>query len=217
MKKYILVLLILLLIKSTSHSQSISLEANQQIAFPGISNNLILTVENSSCSDLIIKTDNGSLEHETENVKNCRYVYFPQKVGLGNIYIFIKQNDDTIKVGQKLISIKPWPQQDAEFARIKNGEISRGIFLSHNEVIARISGFDMSGKHHIVSYQINLFRGDTKILTLDNKGGVIEKKHQQKLRKLRKGDIVTFDNIMAFLPGEKTTRKLNKITLRIKK
>ncbi|MEI9957809.1 MAG: hypothetical protein WDM90_16260 [Ferruginibacter sp.] len=53
------------------------------VFYLGVDNPVTITVENTSCKDLIIKTDNGS---NTGN--GCERIFHGNKVGVANIIVF---------------------------------------------------------------------------------------------------------------------------------
>ncbi|MCF8239712.1 MAG: hypothetical protein K9I85_16225 [Saprospiraceae bacterium] len=213
MKNYALTLLISLFIVQLQ-SQTVAIELNYPVAWPGNENPLTIVVEEVSCRHLYIKTDNGKI---TPGENDCGFRYFPSKVGASHFYIYNTSNNDTILIEERRIIVRQWPEQPAEFAHKKSGTISRGEFLAQSGVDARISGFDMSGSHKVYSYEIKVVRNSEIVLEPSNTGGPFESKIRERLVIIQSNDEILFEKIMAKMPGEDTPRRLNDIRIRIMK
>jgi len=193
-------------------SQSTSVEIGYPHAYPGLENHMKIVVENTSCEQLLVKADRGIVRL---GKYPCEFKLISNQVGEEYLTISKIELNDTIQIERRRIIIKKWPKQPAEFGRIQNGTMSRSEFLVNQEVIARISGFDMSGKHKVKSYGINLLRNGKIIFELKNTGGKIEAKNLMKLKNIEHNDIVEFIEILAYIVGEKEPRKLNDIKVTI--
>lgn len=194
-----------------SHAQNVAIELNYPTAWPGLENSLTIVVEGVACKQLYIITDNGRIEPRD----NCSFSYIPEKVGESHFFIYNLTNNDTVLIEKRRIIVRRWPDQPAEFAGKISGAISLGEFLAQPGVIARISGFDMSGNHEVKSYEIKVIRKGEVILDLINTGGRFEPTNSNKLEIVQVSDEILFEKIMAMMPGEDTPRKLNDIRIKI--
>lgn len=211
MKIFVLAILILSF-ASRPHSQSIAIELGYPTAWPGLDNSVTIVAEGVPCQHIYVSTDNGIIRPRDTD---CTYGYIPKKVGESHFFIYRVADKDTVLIEKRRIIVRRWPDQPAEFARKTSGTVSLGEFLAQPGVVARISGFDMSGNHEVKSYEITVVRNGEIILKLKNTGARFESENSKKLEIMRVNDEIIFDNILAFMPGEESPRKLNDIRIKI--
>lgn len=195
------------------YSQTIAIDLGYPNAFPGLDNHMKIVVENIPCHKIYVESKNGKVIKTNEE---CHFIYRAKQIGADTLDIYSVNISDTLLIEQRRILVKKWPKQPAEFGRHGSRKMTKSEFMITQEVIARISGFDMSGKHKVKSYQITLIRSDKEIYKLKNIGGKIENRNLKILKDIKNNDIILFSNIHAFMPGEKETTRLNDITIKIK-
>ncbi len=180
--------------------------------YPGKTNYLKVLVENESCESILVTTQKGSIK---KSELYCCFEYTNPRVGADTLEIFTIHNLDTTLIEKRIIYNSPWPEQYAKFGTIKSGSISLTLFNTIKEVTVPLYGFDMSGYHNVVSYNIIVIRGKRIIHSGKNIGGKFSKENELLLKKVNVGDIVEITNIKANIVGETSPRTLNNLKLKI--
>jgi len=184
-------------------------------ALPLINNRITIVVEGEFCKNIIVATNNGTIEKLGD--ESCEFEFRPEKIGYALLSIYKLSNDDRILVEERKFRVKPWPDLKPFFGRISStGKMPLAVFHSYDAgVYVPTLNMDIDAKFKVSSYEIIVMRSDEVVYKLKNTGGKIELKNNEILKKLRKGDIVLFQKIMARFPAEPVDRELSDLRIEI--
>lgn len=207
----LLLLIAFLLLSIQSFSQKIAIENKKfNVAYPLIGNYLTVVVENVSCKELIVTTDNGIIQGS-----NCEYEYIPEKVGIAKIYIRRKVKSDTLILGERQYRIKRFPKQTARINYQVSGKIAAGMLKAQEGIRVPVEGFDIDMNISVKRFTMKIVRNNEVICDLSNEGTRFNEAIRSELAKIRTGDKVYFEDIYALMPGMKQEEKLNVIDLEV--
>jgi len=171
----------------------------QNYAYPWIGNYLTVIVENESCENVIVKTDNGTVEKSDS--LTCNFVFIPDNIGHAALSIYVVENADTTKIGKRIYRVKSWPEFKPHFGRISSeGEMSRTEFVLHQGVRVPMH-FDINAHILVVSYRITVMRKCESIYNLENKGARLEEDNRKILKNVKVGDTVFISHVKIKIPG----------------
>jgi len=170
-------------------------------AYIAIDNPLSVVVENESCENIIVETDNGTVEKRDSSV--CYFEFLPKTIGHAKLSVYVVENSDTTKIGERIYRIRGWPEHKPHFGRLSSdGEMSRIEFLANFGVHIPIQLRDLSGRGAVTSYKITVVRKYESIYNLENKGGRFEEDNYEILRNIEVGDTVLISDVKAKMPGD---------------
>lgn len=183
--------------------------------YKGCNNPLTVVVENHDCSEVIAKSDNGSL-----NGSDCIYNYFNSDSTSKWTRIFVGIKKDTLINWVDTLSfrLKNIPLPTVYWGARKGGEVSKNVFLASTLLTLDYWGIDGEFDYYpIKEFSIKIFRKDSLIFENNNIDGckltpTITKFVQMSCNT---GDIINFHNIIAIGP-DKTKSYLNEINLTLK-
>jgi hypothetical protein len=156
----------------------------------GVDNPLDIFVEGSSCSSILVTTDNGKLEKH-----GCRYVYRPSHEGVVIFTIYKKQNGKTAKIKQYGFPVDSLPVPIVYVGGNRNGsQISRLAFIVQVGISANIDDFDFP-RYQVDSFSTAIMHDSTIQFTSHTVGNLFDEKTTQAFRKMEPGSTVLFFNI----------------------
>ena len=216
--KQIFILSLIILSWISLNAQVISIENTSfEYALPTIPNYLTIVVENNSCANLLVETNNGTIAKEEGKESVCRFVFIPEKIGKATLHVYKLKGIEKQLLGKREYIIRKWPEQKATFAKLQAGSVEKGEFLAYSGVHIPISeGLEIDAKIPVKSYLIKVVRDGSLFLDLANNGESLEIKNRQLFDQVKSGDVVSFENIVARMPGESYDRKMNDVTIVIK-
>jgi len=179
-------------------AQEVAIE-NQRLnyAYPAIGNYLNVVVENEDCENVVVETDNGTVE-KREGLR-CSFVFIPDSIGWATLSVYV----GTTRIGHQIYRVKRWPEHKPYYGRSASPEkMSRAEFLAYGGVHVPIQHFDISGHLTVVSYKIAVARGGERIYELENFGGKFEEDNYKILEDVKAGDTVFISEIKVKVPGE---------------
>lgn len=193
-------LLILFLCTTMGFSQTIAIENDKQnFAYHGLYAYLTIVVEGIPCDQIMVTTDNGTMEYRG----NCSYEYRSQQVGVASIFINKIDGKDTILIGERKYRIKPWPIQDPEIGGRTSGTMGLGQFKAQEGILVPI-GLDVQGLTVIKCFRMLIIRNCEVISSVINYGNRFEEKTRLEIDKIQVNDKVIFDQIEVKYPGNES-------------
>lgn len=171
-------------------------------AYIATGNPLNVVVENESCENIIVKTDNGTVVKRDSSV--CYFEFSPETIGHAKLSVYVVKNADTTKIGERIYSIKGWPEHKPYFGRLSSdGEMSRAEFLANYGVRVPIQMRGAAcGRGAVTSYKVTVVRKCESIYNLENAGGRLEEDNYEILRNVEVGDTVLISDVKAKMPGQ---------------
>lgn len=196
-----------------SFSQKVAIEnLKQNIAYPYLDNPMNIIVEEIPCDEIYVSTNNG----EMKSKGNCEYIFHPDEVGMASIFIYKIEKGDTIQIEERKYRVKRWPISKARIGRINSGKIGLTEFKVQRGVIVPVENFDISANYKVVSYRLQIVRGQDLIGEEVNIGGKFEEKTKKLILKTERGDRIIVDEIKILTPGSKEKIEIEDIDIKIK-
>ena len=209
---FFIALNILFLCTTMGFSQTIAIENKRQhIAYPGWDNPLSIVVEGIPCDQIAVVTNNGTMKYEGD----CHYVFIPHRVGEASIVIFKINGKDSVQLAERRYRIKPWPVPEAVIGGKKSGTMNSGQFKAQDGINVPLSGFDISGKHAVQSFRMQIVKKGEVVASVVNNGARFEEKTRAQIDKIQVNDQVIFDQIKVKMPGQEGAITVNSIVIEI--
>lgn len=186
-------LLILTAFNLSGTAQQFTVSADKMnVLYVGILNPITPMVENIACKDLIVETNNGTLEKGSEP---CQYTVMPDKPGLTNISIFLKTAN-----GKKLVGIKEFRtkrvSQPTPYVGARNrGKIKGTLLKAQLGVVLHIDGFDFDAPFKVNSFNIIIERNQSVIFENQCLGARFDAQTLQAIENIKPGDLFTCTSI----------------------
>lgn len=151
--------------------------------------NLIdVIIEGRYCKDLLVKTDNGTIERAEFS---CRYTIIPAKAGIANIIVLEKR---TKRLLQKIeYRVKTFPAPVAVVANQSGGEINKKLLAVQLGLIAK--NIDVSSSLVVTSYNVHIISADIIAFSKGINGNKFSDELKKAIEKLKTGDRVIFSDI----------------------
>lgn len=178
---------------SRKHNSVVAIQNdNQNILYSCYGNNIIVAVENTSCGDIFLETDNGTIE--IDSFRRGHYIIRPVKLGRATITIKRKKGKDYVTIRQmpyRVIQFEVTPS----FAGKKNGELSNIEVREGIAPAAVFEGYYIDARYQIDSFTILVFRDGSEIfkrLLYDANGARFDDTTLNFLATVKQGDRVLF-------------------------
>ncbi|MEP7198121.1 MAG: GldM family protein [Saprospiraceae bacterium] len=211
MKKHIFFLAFIFFIIFSTSAQTISVSNDKEnILYIGIDNPMTIAVENESARNLVIKTDNGSI-----NGTNGLYYFRSNTIGKAEIIIYKKNGSKLKELGRKYFRVKR--MEDAIF-KIGSGNDSINLaeLVAQQYVRAELDGkygFDL--KITVESFTVCIIPSDTcNFIERINIGNKISDEIRNEFRLLKSNDIIIFKKIIVTYPDAKKEISPRMITVK---
>ena len=195
----ILKLVIFCFLANVGLGQNIAIENSRamNIIYPW-SNPLTIVVENVPCSNLFVKTDNGSIQGN-----NCNYTISPETVGRATLSIYQINGTDTLLLGEKKFRVKRFPLSKPYLGVRNSGLISLPFLKAQLGVMVRIENFDINASVRVKNYRISIIRKDDLIKQFNNEGPKFTTEVREYFKSLKSGDKIFIDKVFVRTPGVK--------------
>ena len=209
---FFIALIMLFLCTTMGFSQTIAIEnIKQNVAYPGLENPLSIVAEGIPCDQVAVVTNNGTMKYEGD----CHYVFIPHRVGEASIVIFKINGKDSVQLSERRYRIKPWPVPEAVIGGKKSGTMNSGQFKAQDGINVPLSGFDISGKHAVQSFRMQIVKKGEVVASVVNNGARFEEKTRAQIDKIQVNDQVIFDQIKVKMPGQEGAITVNSIVIEI--
>lgn len=215
MKKIPFILLFLLGFQGVFGQEFAIENLKQNYAYPWIGNYLRIAIEDENCENVIVKTDNGTIE-KLDSL-GCNFVFVPKILGGATLSVYVVENSDTTKIGERIYRIKKWPEFKPHFGRISSkGQMSRAEFILHQGVRVPMH-FDLNAEITVVSYRITVMRECKSVYNLENEGARLDEDNSKILKNVKVGDTVLISDVNIKMPGESHNILVDDIRIEIVK
>lgn len=197
--KKLIIFTIYVLSCNFSIGQTISVSPTRENnVYLGISNPLTIVVENMKCSEFSVFTDNGKIIN-LEGY-DCQYEISLEKLGVAKITILKINVLDTTNLGEYFLRVKPIPLPIAKIAGKRGGYISKNELAVQMYIKAEFENFDFDIHIKILSFSVEIKRNGKSIYNQNIEGSKFTEEVKSKFLKLKKDDIVYFNDIVAYMP-----------------
>lgn len=182
----------LYLISCCCRAQVISVSSdNNRVLYAGVENPLTIAVSNVVPKNIIVKTDNGTL-----NGEDGHYIFYTDTGIVANITIFNKTSNK--QIGIIAFHVREIPDPNPRLGAYKSGNIPLAIIKSQSGITTDIESIYYQRGLPIISFTINILRnGDYVFKEIKNEGKVFNEEVKKAFQQLRPGDSVALNNIFA--------------------
>ena len=195
-------------------AQAVAVEITRNnLMYAGLNNYLTIAVENTDCSQIWVKTDNGIIRKASSD---CNYECIPKYMGVATLFIYKLENKDTVLLEEWKYRVKPI-KGEARVGNKKDGEMTLGYFKAQPVVGAPILNMDMTATCNIKRFRMQIIRKGIVLVTCENKGARFNTETRANFNMLQEGDVVFFDQIMTQCPGMRVPYANNTVRIQIKK
>ena len=212
--KSILFLLLSLQFSTSLFSQFFTAAAQRpgQTAYIGIDNPISCTVERVKCQDVVLTTDNGSIEKTS-----CgQYIYRPVGISDGFIAINKKSNGQLTKIGEFYLRTRPIPNPIATVGAIRGDTVTKKRLAVQQGISAESSpSLSICIDFLVKNFTLTIIRKDEVIFFRNITGNIFNDEIKKTFNELAEGDKVLFSSILVEM-GDKTTVKASPIEFIIK-
>jgi GldM C-terminal domain len=201
MMKIVFQLFISSFISSASFSQHIAVSADKNnVLYVGVDNPITVVAENSSCKDLIIKTNNGKITG-----KGCQLIFRASQAGSTEIIVVKKNYGKLKKIGRWFFWVKRIPSPSfkigpygSEYDINSERKVQKIIIANQQYVRAELLNFDIDVRFVVDSFHVSIFFSDScKSKSFFNTSNKINQQITEAFFTLKKDDIVIFSKIYA--------------------
>jgi hypothetical protein len=198
-------------IKMNSPSIVVSNDS-ENILLLGIQSPLTALIENVSKKEVILTTDNGTIER----YENNKFYIIPAKVGLATINVCRLIKKDTVIVGKQLFRVHALPSPVVYIGLIKGGPIKRDFLIKQGGIIAKINCCGFDAPVQIKEFSFVVIRDSSSIVVNRNIGPKFTDKTKTILEQSQDNDRLIIYDLLALTP-DYITRQLDPIEYTIEK
>jgi len=190
----------LLLIGANSYGQKVMVEVSgfdfgQKYPYVGVNNRLKVVVEGKMCEELIVTTNNGTIE--PFSINSCKYLFRPIRLDTATIYFATSHGKDTVVFKEIKLKTSTLPFKlcvsttHADLRTVCTYSISKQDFLDKKPWTLPFKIND-SATFKGISLEIKVNRNDTQIFkkSITEYTPESEKQLKKGLVFLKSGDIV---------------------------
>jgi hypothetical protein len=162
--------------------------------YVGMQTPLEVLVDGFSCKSTTLKASIGKIEKV-----NCRFIYYPGKIGIDTISIFSTKSSITKRTGTVYFTVKQAPDPEPEVGGLSKGIIKKGFLMAQQGVSASILITSYGHKENIQidSFTVVIFRNTNIVFNNNNIGAIFEHLTKTAFESLQAGDKITITNIKA--------------------
>ncbi|KAA5533660.1 hypothetical protein F0919_14075 [Taibaiella lutea] len=202
--KYLAILLLLLIfIIDKGYSQNYVIASQDgNILYVGFENSLRVSINEYSCSDYYLKTDNGRISRDKTG---CGYSIIPEKSGTANISVYLKKHDK--KIGVVPCRVREIPAPVAIVANLSGGIINKSIFENQLGIIARLPATTLQANFRVQNYTITVYENETTIYSKSFEGNTFPAEVIEMFKLLKSNSRVLFSN-MNYISANKKSNPL---------
>jgi len=194
MKKLLILLSILFI--NTIVAQEVSVELSREnIIIREIYNPLIITVENTSCEDIIVKSDDAEISKNDDG--SCKFKLITKtKNRQLFLSIYKTKHKDTLLIDKKGFRVLDLPNPIPTINGLKGGQVSEKIFKT-NFSLGKLGSYSeyICMNFSITECTMIIFRNDKFIGQSKNIGHRITNQTKDIMQLAKSGDDVYFFNI----------------------
>lgn len=221
MFKYILTTLLLLGLSMAARAQDFKVTCPKNYVVATTENLIQVKVENVSCSNIQVRSDNGKLK----KIGECTYILIPLRTGNCNISVSKMIGNDLIDIGVKTfksVSDKAAANErnsssgttrtkEAEqlivkpkiyFAEKESGELRKSQLQKQNGLRLENTPDVASNKLKLASYQVMIIHNEESIFAHKVNGPVFDEEVISALKQLRQGQMLLFTDIKCTHEGK---------------
>ncbi len=186
------------------------------IFYIGVDNPITVAAENSSCKDLVIKTNNGNIAG-----KGCQLIYRGKEVGRADIIVYKKTGNKLNEIGRNAFRVKRLPAPTFKIGPYGSSypyserKAKAVVLASQQYVRAELENFDFEYKCSIDSFSVNIFHLESgKRTTFFNVSNKISPQISDAFSELKNGDVIFFNKIFSTCP-DKIQSELDSLILTV--
>lgn len=182
--KFVQLLSAVLFIGNIASAQKVAVSSlKQNVVELGITNPLQIIGENSSCNQLVVSTDNGSIKRTGP----CQYDYTPARLGLAQIIVFANgPKSGTNYLMRVVAGEKTIPIGAASIGGLSSGFIARGNLQAQQGIALRST----DGAVPIKGYQLQIVRNGDVVFKRYTKGNKFVNEIYVAIAKAQRGDLL---------------------------
>ncbi|MFC1731018.1 GldM family protein [candidate division KSB1 bacterium] len=184
----IFILIISFFISPTNAQKAVISQIKYKVLYCRFNNPIEVAVSNHSCYDIILKSNNSSIEKIDSNI----FLIKPSCKDTIAIRVLGKKDSDTIPLDTVNFIVKLMPDP---VARLESFPKNQNIF-SPNRLIAKLKDSNYEIEFTVVSFNVIIRRGnkviDSKLFTSD----LLNNEFINMGEKSKNGDRIYFENIM---------------------
>lgn len=192
-------------IKCTYGQNCVVSSQNGDIVYIAIDNLLRVAVNEYSCKDYYLRTDNGSI---IKDMTDCSYLIKPERLGVANISIYLKSNNRKISSTTCLVKETPFPV--AFVASSSGGKIKKTVLQVQTGIEARLPGTGLQTNYKVCNYTITVYHNQKAIYSESFNGNIFANEVVEKLKSVTADDRVLFSN-MSYISVDKEHKPLGPI------
>jgi hypothetical protein len=204
----LLFLFFILSIQASSQSFTIGIYNGGQTAYVGINNIISCTVEGLSCKNVVLMTDNGSIEKT-----GCgKYLFRPVRQADGSITIHKKIKGRLIKLGEHFIKTRTLPLPVAQIGDFQNGDtVSKEALAAQQGIGAYLINTPVCISYTVRDFAVSIVRKQASVFFKETAGNYFDGDIKKAFSSLEKGDVVVFMSIVVML--EETSTRITPLEL----
>lgn len=185
------------LIFSQVFAQQVAVSADKNnVFYLGLDNPITVTVENCSCNDLVVKTDNGEVTG-----KGCQLIFRGKEYGRAAIMVYKKAGNKLKEIGSNAFRVKKIPPPVFRIGPYGHSydRKARSVVMANQQYVrAELDGFDFDARFAIDSFWVKIFYNDScKTKSFFNTTGKISQAVLDAFSVLKEEDVVIFHKIYA--------------------
>lgn len=198
--------------QSYATPQAVIASARENVIYAGMVNHLLVAARAYTCSQLILLTDNGTVEH---GGGECTFNLSSARVGSAKLRLCKVRRGDTIDIMRQIFRVRQIPIPTARIGGVHSGTIRRNVLRVQEGVIARIENFEIDARVLITCFTLFVLQpgGNCASYSTTNSPYFTEEM-QVALGRVAAGDIVLATGIEAKLP-DGSIRPLDSIQLSV--
>ncbi len=203
LRSIIFLLLIPTFLQKVVYAQKVSVAAmKQNTAIIGVENPLSIMVENCSCNNLSVSTDNGTIRR----YENCGYDFKPARLGMAQILIsckggrgvtnyllrVVKENEST----EYTSTIEPMPAAGVHIIidRKHNGPLKKSALLARDGLA--VNSVDKGQRYTLNRFTMAILRGEQIIFSKTSFTSKFTGDMRSFISTIQIGDKVVFFNMV---------------------
>lgn len=164
------------------------------VLYSGVSNPISLSVAGIPSENITPSISSGTIK---KNGNSGWIAVVPAGTKEATITVTAKVNDSSKKMGSETFRVKRVPEPDPSIGEASDGFVKREYILSIGKISAKMpKDFEFDYEYVVTSFKMSMQRGFTDI-NLESKSNKLTDEMSQELRKTNKGQIITFDEIIA--------------------
>lgn len=167
----------------------------RSVFYYGVPNPFSAMIERAACSDLVVTSDNGSIQ-VLEDLP-CMFQISAERTGPCHLFLSVKKNGKLVPADTVTFDVQYIPAPKAMVGWRRSGAYPVAQFRAQIGVQAVLLGFEFDARYVVTQFRLSVLRCGVQLFNGTSTGALYPSDMKEAVKAVKSGDLVTIDHINA--------------------